>query len=77
MVHVLVRHKVADYTRWKQTFDAHFPTRKRAGETGCHLFHNVDDPHDIFGKVRRRGGNFFLKLQSRMEFVVNPDNSGK
>ena len=23
MVHVLVRHKVADYIRWKEAFDSH------------------------------------------------------
>ncbi len=48
MVHVLVRHKVADYNRWKETFDSHLTARKRAGETGCHLFHNLEDPRDVF-----------------------------
>ena len=47
MVHVLIRHKVADYSRWKEVFDAHFGARKHAGETGCQLFHNMDDPRDI------------------------------
>lgn len=47
MVHVLVRHKVADYGRWKEVFDSHLNARKRAGEIGCRLFHNADDPHDI------------------------------
>src|SRR5689334_14338889 len=47
MVHVLIRHKVADYTRWKQTFDSHLPMRKKAGEVGCQLFHNLQDPHDL------------------------------
>ena len=48
MVHVLVHHKVADYSRWKQAFDAHLTTRKHAGETGFRLFHGVDDPRDLF-----------------------------
>jgi len=48
MVHVMVHHKVADYGRWKEAFDSHLTTRKRAGETGCHVFHNVDDPHEIY-----------------------------
>ena len=47
MVHVLIRHKVADYSRWKDVFDSHFNNRKRAGETGCQLFHNMDDPRDV------------------------------
>lgn len=48
MVHVLVHHKVADYGRWKEAFDSHLSTRKRAGETGCHVFHNLDNPRDIY-----------------------------
>ena len=47
MVHILVRHKVSDYNRWKEVFDSHLAVRKRAGETGFRLFHNVEDPHDI------------------------------
>ena len=47
MVHILVRHKVADYSRWKEIFDSHLTTRKHAGETGCRLFHNVEDPREI------------------------------
>jgi len=48
MVHVLVRHKVADYPKWKEAFDSHLSVRKRAGEMGCHLFHNAEDHCDIF-----------------------------
>lgn len=47
MVHVLIRHKVSDYNRWKEAFDSHLNTRKRAGETGFRLFHNTEDPRDI------------------------------
>jgi len=48
MVHVLVRHKVSDYNRWKEAFDSHLSARKRAGETGFRLFHNVEDAREIF-----------------------------
>jgi len=48
MMHVLVRHKVSDYNRWKEAFDSHLAARKRAGETGFRLFHNVEDPREIF-----------------------------
>jgi len=47
MVHVLIRHKVADYSRWKEAFDSHLTSRKRAGESGCHVFHSVEDPREI------------------------------
>ncbi len=63
MVHVLVRHKVADYTRWKEAFDSHLTSRKHAGETGCRLFHNVDDPRDLVLLLdwaeRRRGAQVY------------------
>jgi quinol monooxygenase YgiN len=47
MMHVLVRHKVSDYNSWKDAFDAHLSTRKRAGETGFRVFHNADDPREV------------------------------
>lgn len=48
MVHVLVRHRVADFNRWKEAFDTHVIARKRAGEINFHIFHNMEDAHDIF-----------------------------
>ncbi len=48
MVHVLVRHKVADYGRWKESFDSHLNARRRAGEVGFRLFHSMDDPRELF-----------------------------
>ena len=47
MIHVIVRHKVADYSRWKQAFDAHLNVRKAAGEVGNRLLLSVDDPRDV------------------------------
>jgi quinol monooxygenase YgiN len=47
MVHVLIRHKVSDYNRWKEAFDSHLTTRKRAGETGFRLFHSMENPLDL------------------------------
>ena len=47
MVHVLVRHKVADFNRWKESFDSYLNTRMRAGELGFRLFQSVDDPRDV------------------------------
>lgn len=48
MIHVLVRHKVSDFNRWKTVFDSDLIARKHAGEISFRLFHNADDPHDIF-----------------------------
>jgi hypothetical protein len=47
MIHLIVRHKVADYGRWKEVFDAHLNTRKANGEIACQLFVSVEDPRDL------------------------------
>jgi heme-degrading monooxygenase HmoA len=47
MVHVIVRHKVADYGRWKEAFDGHLAARKAAGEVGYRVMLSVDDPHEV------------------------------
>lgn len=47
MIHVIIRHKVADYSRWKEAFDAHLNMRKAGGEVTHRLFLSVDDPRDI------------------------------
>ncbi len=47
MVHVIVRHKVADYGKWKQTFDAYLNHRMAAGETGFRVFQSIEDPRDV------------------------------
>ena len=47
MVHVLIRHKVADYPKWKQGFDAFLNHRMAGGETGFRVFQSIDDPRDV------------------------------
>ena len=47
MIHVIVRHKVADYARWKEAFDANLSTRKAGGELGHRLYASADDPRDV------------------------------
>jgi hypothetical protein len=47
MIHVIMRHKVADYGRWKEAFDAHLNTRKAGGEIAFRLLLSVEDPRDV------------------------------
>jgi hypothetical protein len=47
MIHVLVHHKVADFNRWKESFDSHLNARMHAGELGFRLFQGVGDPRDV------------------------------
>lgn len=47
MVHVLVKHKVKDYDKWKSIFDGNSDLRKAGGEKGSRLFRQVDKPNDL------------------------------
>jgi heme-degrading monooxygenase HmoA len=47
MPHMLVRHKVEDYAKWKPIYDQHASTRRASGSKGAHLFRNVDNPNEI------------------------------
>ncbi len=47
MPQLLVRHKIADYAKWKVAFDAHAPVQKSIGITGGRLFHSADDASEI------------------------------
>jgi quinol monooxygenase YgiN len=47
MIHLIVRHKVADFGRWKEVFDSNLNTRKANGEIAYQLFVSVEDPLDV------------------------------
>ena len=47
MTHVLVRHKVADFARWKPVYDAHLPARQHAGLTEKLLLRNLNNPNEV------------------------------
>ncbi len=47
MVHVLVRHKVKDYSQWKTVFDEQAPVRQMAGSKGGRVFRNGQDPGEV------------------------------
>ena len=46
-MHVLVRHKVADFAKWKPVYDAHLSVRQKAGLKEEHVFRNADDPNEV------------------------------
>ena len=47
MIHVLVRHKVMEYSKWKEVFDEHANLRKMAGSKGGRLFRNEKNSNDV------------------------------
>jgi hypothetical protein len=48
MAYMLIRHKVQDFGKWKPAYDFHQPARVGAGLKDLRLWHNADDPNDIF-----------------------------
>ena len=46
-MHLLVRHKVFDFVKWKSVYDAHLSARQKAGLKEIHLFRNAQDPNEV------------------------------
>ena len=55
MPYLLVRHKVADFSKWKPVYDSHLPARQKAGLKEVHLLRNIDDPNEVVLLVGGRG----------------------
>lgn len=47
MPYLLVRHRVADFARWKPGFDGHGAVRRASGSKGGLLLRNHDDPNEV------------------------------
>jgi hypothetical protein len=47
MPHILVRHKVSDFSKWKSAYDTHAPARQEGGLKEEHLLRNMDDPNEV------------------------------
>jgi quinol monooxygenase YgiN len=47
MAHILIRHKVKDYAKWKPVFDQHAATRREKGSRGGILLRSAEDPNEL------------------------------
>jgi heme-degrading monooxygenase HmoA len=47
MPYLFIRHKVADYPKWKSAFDEHGSTRQTNGSRGGQLFRSANDPNEL------------------------------
>ncbi len=52
MASMFVRHRVADYEKWKTVFDEHEPARAAAGATAHSLHRDADDPNVLIIALR-------------------------
>ena len=80
MTHLLIRHKVRDYDKWKKHFDAHASERFGHGCLGGTIYRTVSDPNDIaiiFAWSDADGARSFvesseLRQTMRDAGVINP-----
>lgn len=48
MINLSVRHTIADYPKWRASFDANEAARRAAGATGIYqVYREVEDPNQI------------------------------
>jgi len=47
MTHILIRHTVADFSKWKPVYDAHLTERKKAGLSEKTLLRSIDNQNDV------------------------------
>ena len=47
MPHMIIRHKVANFGKWKPEYEDHRSTRQAAGLKDLHLWRNADDPNEV------------------------------
>jgi len=48
MVYLSIRHRVSDFTRWREGYDVHHAARQAGGATGAELvLRDAADPDDI------------------------------
>jgi hypothetical protein len=46
-MHLLVRHEVADFAKWKSVYDDHLAARQTAALKEIHLCRNVENPNEV------------------------------
>ncbi len=46
-MHMLVRHKVSDFAKWKPVYDEHASARQNAGLRELHLLRNTENPYEV------------------------------
>jgi hypothetical protein len=82
MSHLLIRHKVADFAKWKASYDHHAGVRKAAGLTESNLLRSAENPNEVFilftvsdvNKAKALTGSADLRAEMQKAGVVDkPD----
>ena len=75
MPHLLIRHHVEDYERWKPRFDLQIWARRSFGASACRIFINADDPHEVlilFDWDDHARARLFVQSDDLREVLSNP-----
>jgi len=68
LAHVLVRHKVENYAKWRPAFDEHDAMRVAGGQVGTpQVFRSGDDPWEVVILME------WDELERARQFVASPD----
>jgi phage shock protein PspC (stress-responsive transcriptional regulator) len=67
MNYLLIRHNVADFTKWKAAYDAHAPAREQAGLKEVHLLRNSERLEEVVLMYEVKD------VQKAREFGNSPD----
>jgi quinol monooxygenase YgiN len=46
-MHMLIRHKVTDFAKWKRVYDERLPARQKVGLKEVHLLRNTENPNEV------------------------------
>jgi quinol monooxygenase YgiN len=64
---MFIKHRVADFAKWKPVFDDHEGTRRESGVTAHSVHRDADDPNVVI--IAFRVGS----IARAREFVASPD----
>jgi hypothetical protein len=67
MASMFIKHRVADYGKWKPAFDQHEPVRREFGATAHSLHRDADDPNVVIVAFR------IDDVARAKEFAASPD----
>jgi hypothetical protein len=71
MAHILVRHKVADFDKWKSVYEEHRSAREAAGLKDLHLWRNEGDSSEVILLFESSD------ISMAKEFISSPDAKAK
>ena len=67
MTYMFVRHKVADFEKWKEVFDSHSEAQLESGLKVEKILRNMEDPNEVFLLLE------VTDMEKAKAFISSPD----